>query len=116
MPGFDTWDWETPRRPFHPVTWLSILVGMALVVGGMWAWGRAGAWAWDHSSGRPEIMTMAIRSGAVAVIAVGQWLWIGPAGERLCRRDVVGRWLGRLAAVAALAALIAAAALAWAGR
>jgi hypothetical protein len=116
MTRFEGWEWETPRRPFAPVTWVSIIFGMGLVIGGMWIWGQAGNWAWGHGAARPEIMAMAIRAGGVAAIALGQWLWIGPAGERLCRPDALGRWLSRLSVAVALGAMVAAAALAWAGR
>jgi hypothetical protein len=57
-----------------PVTLLGILLTVALVVLGLYGFGHAPLLAASREASRPEVMTMALRAGAVAVIAAAQVL------------------------------------------
>jgi uncharacterized integral membrane protein len=61
------------RMPRHwPVTILGILLTVALVVLGLYGFGHAPLLAAPREGSRPEVITMALRAGAVAVIAAAQ--------------------------------------------
>jgi hypothetical protein len=101
---------------FHPSSLFFIVVGAALVVAGLWVWGRAGDWSWTQGAQRPEIMGMAIRCAGAGIIAAGELVWIALVVNRIYPDDAFGRLLQWAAAGAMLVALVCAAALAWAGR
>jgi hypothetical protein len=116
--GLSTGNWqlETDNSLFHPITLLFVLIGLALAVGGLWLWGRAGDWSWTQGAERPEIMAMAIRCGGAGIIAAGEWVWIALVVNRIYPDDTLGRLLQWLGAGAMLIALVSAAALGWAAR
>src|SRR3954452_8613301 len=55
-----------------PVTLLGGLLTVTLVVLGLYCFGNASLLAAARDASRPEVMTMAFRAGAVALIAGGQ--------------------------------------------
>ena len=74
-----------PMSRHWPVTLLGILLTVALVVLGLYGFGHAPLLAAARGASRPDVVTMAVRAGAVAVIAAAQvvmlfaiWRFSGP--------------------------------------
>ncbi len=112
----DNWPPATESSLFHPASLLFVLIGMAMVVGGLWVWGQSANWSWTQGAARPEIMSMAIRCAAAGLIVAGEVVWIGLVINRIYPPDGFGRLLQWMGIGAMLVALVSAAALAWAGR
>jgi hypothetical protein len=85
-----------------------------LVVAALWGWGRA--WQIAENAHRPHVAVWAVRSGALAALAVAQVLVITCAVGALYRRRPVDQMLRLLAGLVATIALVSAIALALAGR
>lgn len=90
------------------------IISLALVIGGLWLWQRAGFLASD--TGRPDVAGWAIRSGAVAAVAAAQALLSFFVISALFRRDVFTSAVRFAAGLVGGAAIVSAVALGFAGR
>ncbi|HEV2294545.1 MAG TPA: hypothetical protein VGR35_11875 [Tepidisphaeraceae bacterium] len=91
-----------------------VLISLALVVGGLWSWQNAELLASD--AGRPDVAGWAIRSGAVAAVAMAQMLLSFFVIAALFRRDLFTSVVRCTAGLVGGAAIVSAVALGIAGR
>jgi hypothetical protein len=90
------------------------LISLALVVGGLWLWQHAGLLASD--AGRPDVAGWAIRSGAVAAVALAQALLSFFVISAVFDRDLFTSAVRFTAGLVGGAAIVSAVALGFAGR
>ena len=90
------------------------LIALGLMVTALWAWGRAGWIAADAT--RPDIATLAVRSGAVSVAAMAQLVLLTFVAAPIFRERKFSADLARVAvSLVACVAMVSAVALGLAG-
>jgi hypothetical protein len=92
---------------------LGTLAALAMVVAAMWGWNSA--WLLAQASSRPDVTLWAIRSGAVALAAGAQAIFVTCLVCVVYRRDLFAEFLRFSAALIAAVALVSAVALGLAG-
>jgi len=94
---------------------MSSVIALGLMVMALWVWGRAGWIAADAT--RPDIATLAVRSGAVSVAAIAQLVLLTFVAAPIFRPRNFSADLARVAvSVVACVAIVSAVALGLAGR
>lgn len=96
---------------------LSALLAGVMVVAGVWAWQQAQDLVLDHwNAGRPELAEWAIRSAAVAVVALAQVIIMLFVAGRVYQRRTLDSVLTFTAGVVFALALVGAIACGLAGK
>ena len=93
-----------------------VVAGVALVVAGLWACQEGRDLALDWGATRPDVAAWAIRSAAIAAIALAQVLFITCVTARIFRRRVFDDVLGFAGGVVFALATVTAVACEVAGR
>ena len=93
-----------------------VLVAVALMVAGLYAWRHASAIAGDWNATRPYIAAWAVRSAAIALASIAQVVLLTLVVGRLYPRQLVDEVLRLAAGLVGTVALVSAVALGLAGR